>query len=108
MGPYVKLGFAVQQASLTEAWKTHTQSRSCAFALLGPACHRDANLDLGDLEVVQEFSVPWVATLSLQQLLQTTLSLGNPESVCVGGARLTKLSPQLEQEHFKNLFIIGG
>ena len=23
MGPYVKLGFAVQQAFLTKAWKTH-------------------------------------------------------------------------------------
>ena len=47
--------------------------------------------------VVQELSV---TTLSLRQLLQRTLSLGNSESVCIAGARLIKLSPQLEKEHF--------
>lgn len=42
MGLHVKLGFAVQQAFLLNA-PEGPWSYNCASALLGPACHRDAN-----------------------------------------------------------------
>ena len=46
MGLYVKWGFAIQQAFLLNAPES-PRSYNCASALLGPACHRDANPDFG-------------------------------------------------------------
>lgn len=94
-GPVCEVGIC-SSASISDEGLENPGCNS-ASALLGlPVTRADGT---SETVVVQELSI---TTLSLRQLLQRTLSLGNPESVCVGGARLTR------RNIFKNFFLIGG